>query len=62
VVVAEGLAGTEDAFAAQMTERAKALGMVNSTFANASGWPDDNHRMSMKDLGILARRLIEAFP
>ncbi len=62
VVVAEGLAGTEEAFAAQMTERAKALGMMNSTFANASGWPDPNHRMSMKDLGILARRLIEEFP
>ena len=62
VVVAEGLAGTEEAFAAQMTERARALGMMNSTFANASGWPDPNHRMSMKDLGILARRLIEEFP
>lgn len=62
VVVAEGLAGTEEAFAAQMTERAKALGMEDSTFANASGWPDPRHRMSMHDLGILARRLIEDFP
>ena len=62
VVVAEGLAGTEEAFAAQMTERARALGMTQSTFANASGWPDPNHRMSMHDLGILARRLIEEFP
>jgi serine-type D-Ala-D-Ala carboxypeptidase (penicillin-binding protein 5/6) len=62
VVVAEGLAGTEEAFAAQMTERARALGMTNSTFANASGWPDPNHRMSMRDLGILAQHLIEDFP
>jgi serine-type D-Ala-D-Ala carboxypeptidase (penicillin-binding protein 5/6) len=62
VVVAEGLAGTEDAFAAQMTERAKALGMEQSTFANASGWPDPAHRMSMRDLGIVALRLIEEFP
>lgn len=62
VVVAEGLAGSEDAFAAQMTERAKALGMTASTFANASGWPDPKHRMSMHDLGILAQRLIEEFP
>lgn len=62
VVVAEGLAGTEEAFAAQMTERARALGMTSSTFANASGWPDPNHRMSMRDLGILAQRLIEEFP
>jgi serine-type D-Ala-D-Ala carboxypeptidase (penicillin-binding protein 5/6) len=62
VVVAEGLAGTEEAFALQMTERARAIGMMNSTFENASGWPAANHRMSMKDLGILARRLIEEFP
>jgi D-alanyl-D-alanine carboxypeptidase (penicillin-binding protein 5/6) len=62
VVVAEGLAGTEEAFARQMTERAKAIGMTSSTFANASGWPDPNHRMSMRDLGILALRLIEEFP
>ncbi|MDN5786327.1 D-alanyl-D-alanine carboxypeptidase family protein [Pseudorhodobacter sp.] len=62
VVVAEGLAGTEDAFAAQMTQRAAALGMTNSHFANASGWPDAAQRMSMRDLGILARRLITEFP
>ena len=62
VVVAEGLAGTEAAFSAQMTERAKALGMRNSVFANASGWPDPDHRMSMRDLGILAQHLIQDFP
>ena len=62
VVVAEGLAGSEDAFAAQMTERGIALGMTGSNFANASGWPDPAHRMTMHDLGILALRLIEDFP
>ena len=62
VVVAEGLAGTEEAFSAQMTERARALGMTQTTLANSSGWPDPNHRMSMRDLGILARHLIEDFP
>jgi serine-type D-Ala-D-Ala carboxypeptidase (penicillin-binding protein 5/6) len=62
VVVAEGLAGTEAAFAAQMTERGKAIGLTKSTFANASGWPDPGHRMSMRDLGIVAQRLIEEFP
>ena len=62
VVVAEGLAGTEEAFSSQMTERARALGMTASVFANASGWPDPNHRMSMRDLGILAKHLIEDFP
>lgn len=62
VVVAEGLAGTEDAFAQQMTARAKALGMQHSTFQNASGWPAPEHRMSMRDLGILATRLVTEFP
>ena len=62
VVVAEGLAGSEEAFATQMTDRAKALGMTASVFANSSGWPDPRHRMSMRDLGILAQRLIEEFP
>ncbi|MEZ5685683.1 MAG: D-alanyl-D-alanine carboxypeptidase family protein [Paracoccaceae bacterium] len=62
VVVAEGLAGSEDAFARMMTERAHALGMNNSMFANASGWPHPGQRMSMHDLGILAARLIEKFP
>nr|WP_123792401.1 D-alanyl-D-alanine carboxypeptidase family protein [Pacificibacter maritimus] len=62
VTVAEGLAGTEDNFARLMNERAVALGMDNSTFANASGWPNPNQRMSMEDLGILAKRLIEEFP
>lgn len=62
VVVAEGLAGSEDAFARQMTERARALGMDNSSFANASGWPDPGQRMSMRDLGIIALRLITEFP
>lgn len=62
VVVAEGLAGTEEAFARQMTDRARDLGMMNSTFANASGWPHPDQRMSMQDLGILAERLINEFP
>lgn len=62
VVVAEGLSGTEEAFARQMTEKAKELGMEHSTFANASGWPDPRHRMSAHDLGILATHLINDFP
>jgi D-alanyl-D-alanine carboxypeptidase (penicillin-binding protein 5/6) len=45
-----------------MTARARELGMEHSNFANSSGWPDPAHRMSMRDLGILARMLIEDFP
>lgn len=62
VVVAEGLAGSEDSFARLMNERAASLGMTGSTFANSSGWPNPNHRMSTRDLGILAARLITEFP
>jgi D-alanyl-D-alanine carboxypeptidase (penicillin-binding protein 5/6) len=62
VVVAEGLAGSERAFAELMTERAHELGMKNSMFANASGWPDPGQRMSMHDLGIIANRIITHFP
>ncbi|WP_421702903.1 D-alanyl-D-alanine carboxypeptidase family protein [Aliiroseovarius sp.] len=62
VVVAEALGGTEDAFARMMTERAEALGMMNSSFGNSSGWPHPAQRMSMEDLAILASRLITEFP
>ena len=54
--------GTERGFAQMMTERAQVLGMTNSTFANANGWPAPGHRMSMRDLGLLAQRLITVFP
>lgn len=62
VVVAEGLAGTEDAFARQMTERGKQIGLENSTFKNSNGWPAPEHRMTTHDLGTVARLLIEKFP
>ncbi|WIY25831.1 D-alanyl-D-alanine carboxypeptidase family protein [Parasedimentitalea psychrophila] len=64
VVLAEALSpdGTEAGFARYMTKRAKQLGMANSTFANANGWPAAGHRMSVQDLAILAQHLIEDFP
>ncbi|MFM2356949.1 MAG: hypothetical protein RLZZ528_2685 [Pseudomonadota bacterium] len=62
VVVAEGLGGSEEAFATKMTERARALGMMHSTFRNSSGWPAPGHEMSTHDLGLLAIRLITQFP
>ncbi|MBC7146409.1 MAG: D-alanyl-D-alanine carboxypeptidase [Thioclava marina] len=62
VTVAEGLAGSESAFAELMTERAHQLGMNDSMFANASGWPDPGQRMSVHDLGVIASRIITHFP
>lgn len=50
--------GTEPGFAQFMTARARQLGMENSSFANASGWPAPGHVMSMRDLGTLAEYLI----
>ncbi|HKL55316.1 MAG TPA: D-alanyl-D-alanine carboxypeptidase family protein [Roseovarius sp.] len=63
-VLAEALSpdGTEAGFARYMTQRAQKLGMTNSTFVNASGWPAAGHRMSVRDLALLARRIIEDFP
>ncbi|MEI4488427.1 D-alanyl-D-alanine carboxypeptidase family protein [Frigidibacter sp. MR17.14] len=62
VVVAEGLAGTEENFARQMTIRAGQLGMSHSHFANASGWPDPGQMMTAHDLGLIAVRIITEFP
>lgn len=62
VVVAEGLAGTEEAFSRLMTEKGAAIGLTQSTFANASGWPHPLHRMSMRDLGVLTERIIKDYP
>lgn len=64
VVIAEALSpdGTEAGFARMMTQRARDMGMTQSTFVNSSGWPAAGHRMSMRDLGILADRIITDFP
>ncbi|SOH92166.1 D-alanyl-D-alanine carboxypeptidase (penicillin-binding protein 5/6) [Monaibacterium marinum] len=61
IVVAEHLAGSEGAFAYQMTERARELGMTGSTFANSTGWPAESHRMSARDLVFLAQRMLGEF-
>ncbi|MGY3436412.1 MULTISPECIES: D-alanyl-D-alanine carboxypeptidase family protein [unclassified Marinovum] len=63
-VIAEALSpdGTEAGFARYMTRRAQQLGMTNSTFINSNGWPAAGHRMSTRDLALIARRIIEDFP
>jgi D-alanyl-D-alanine carboxypeptidase (penicillin-binding protein 5/6) len=62
VVVAEGLAGSEEAFADRMNKKAAEIGLKNSNFVNASGWPDPNHLMTAQDLYTLARHLFDDFP
>ena len=62
VVLAEGVGGSVEAFAAQMTETAHRLGMTESNFVNPNGLPDDGQIISARDLAILARALIREFP
>lgn len=62
VVLAEGVAGDEQAFVDRMNMMAKTMGMENSHFMNASGWPDPDHYSTPKDLSILAERVMEDFP
>ncbi|MBN8531220.1 MAG: D-alanyl-D-alanine carboxypeptidase [Alphaproteobacteria bacterium] len=62
VAVAEGISGSEELFAEEMNRRAKELGMKNSHFKNASGWPAEGHVMSVHDLAILAKAITQEFP
>jgi D-alanyl-D-alanine carboxypeptidase (penicillin-binding protein 5/6) len=62
IVLAEGLAGDEDSFAVAMTARARELGMKNSQFKNASGWPDPDHYSTARDLAMLGQRIIVDYP
>jgi len=62
VVVAEKLAGSENAFTAKMTNKARAIGMEQSTFGNASGLPDVNNLMTSRELATLAIHLIGDYP
>ncbi len=62
IVLAEGLSGSEIAFAEELNKTAQELGMTNSHFMNASGWPDPDHYSTARDLSILATALIKNFP
>ena len=62
IVIAEGLAGSEEAFAEEMNVKAKLIGLQNSFFKNATGWPVPEHLMTPRDLTKLAIRTIEDFP
>jgi len=63
VVLAECIAGTEDAFANVMNENAKRLGLTNSQFGNSNGWPDEGRTyVTARDLATLARAEIENYP
>ena len=62
VALAEHIAGSEDVFADLMNQHALRLGMLDTNFVNATGWPHEDHYTSAKDLAKLTRVLIERFP
>src|SRR6478736_6258141 len=62
MVLAEGIAGNERAFAEMMTKRARELGMTQSTFANSNGLPDPGNKMTVRELAKLARHIIQTYP
>ena len=61
IVLAEGIAGTEDAFAEEMNYWAEKLGMKQTNFRNATGWPDPDLTTTAMDLNILTTELIKRF-
>ena len=62
IVAAENIAGDEDSFVDIMNRKAQELGLKNSHFANVTGLPHPDHRMSVEDLAKLTQRIIQEFP
>lgn len=62
IALAEGIAGTEGAFAQRMTRRARELGMTRSRFTNSTGLPDPDLRVTAKELAQLAAHIVRTYP
>ncbi|EAU40942.1 Serine-type D-Ala-D-Ala carboxypeptidase [Fulvimarina pelagi HTCC2506] len=62
IVIAEGIAGSVDAFADMMNKRAQAIGLTHSRFGNSSGLPHPDSHVTMRDLVTLAEHLIREYP
>lgn len=62
ITAAENISGSEENFAQAMNQKARDIGLYNSYFANSTGLPHPDHRMSVEDLALLAKRIIEDFP
>lgn len=61
IVLAENISGSEEAFAELMNRKAREWGLNDSSFANATGWPDEKQKMSMRDLALLTRKIIHEY-
>ncbi len=62
IVLAEGLAGTENEFADKLTQRAREIGLTKSVFTNSNGLPDPNEHVTTRELAMLARHIILEYP
>nr|WP_155571903.1 D-alanyl-D-alanine carboxypeptidase family protein [Commensalibacter melissae] len=62
IVLAEGIAGSEQQFVSMMNEMAPKMGLRNSHFMNCTGWPNSNHLMSARDIALIAYHLIHDYP
>ena len=62
IILAEGVSGSEDAFAKEMNKYAREIGLTKSNFVNATGLPADGHVMTARELAMLARYLIYTYP
>ena len=62
IAIAEGISGSEETFAIEMNNLAKKIGLTNTNFVNSSGWPNDNHYTTAKDLAIIAEYTLNEHP
>ncbi|MGD2173589.1 MAG: D-alanyl-D-alanine carboxypeptidase family protein [Gammaproteobacteria bacterium] len=62
VALAEYVAGSESAFVGYMNHQANLLGMTNTNYVNATGWPDENHYSTAHDIALLTQAVIRDFP
>ena len=62
IVLAEGISGSEKNMVEEMNDKGQELGLSNSNFQNVTGWPHKDHYMSAKDIGNLAKAIIDRFP
>lgn len=62
IILAEGIAGNEAEFAAQLTRRAREIGLRKSVFTNSNGLPDPKEKVTARELAILARQIILTYP
>lgn len=62
IALAEHVAGSESAFVDVMNQQAALLGLTNTQFKNATGWPEEGHYSSPRDIALLTKALITEFP